>query len=174
MTEQTQTPKAKKAESKMPMLEADSSNATVFAAFPRDWYSVRLENGATDPYGLDKTKKGTDTVTEGYAVGINENGEREWRVASNYLLGEAVLNIPIDRQNNATTKHLADVMRTLGWGSGKTIRVGKLPCRGYTKTITGKTIAEVKPIVEPVAVVEPEGPRLVVRDPPMLIRRLIR
>ena len=59
MTEQTQTPKAKKAESKMPMLEADSSNATVFAAFPRDWYSVRLENGATDPYGLDKTKKGT-------------------------------------------------------------------------------------------------------------------
>ena len=31
----------------------------------------------------DKTKDGKDTVKEYYAVGTNENGEREWRVASN-------------------------------------------------------------------------------------------
>ena len=67
----------------------------------------------------DKTKDGRDTIKEGYAVGINENGEREWRVAVSYLLGEDVLGISVDRQTNATTKHLADVMRTLGWSSGK-------------------------------------------------------
>jgi predicted P-loop ATPase len=76
----------------------------------------------------DKTKDGEDVVREGYAVGINENGDREWRVASSYLLGERVLDISVERQTNATTKHLADVMRTLGWSSGKTIRTTK-PCR---------------------------------------------
>jgi hypothetical protein len=54
-------------------------------------------------------------------------------------LGEDVLGISVDRQTNATTKHLADVMRTLGWSSGKTIRTTK-PCRGYTKPIEAKTI----------------------------------
>jgi predicted P-loop ATPase len=82
----------------------------------------------------DKTKDGKDTVKDEYAVGINENGEREWRVASSYLLGERVLGVSVDRQTNATTKHLADVMRTLGWSSGKTIRTTK-PVRGYTKPI---------------------------------------
>jgi predicted P-loop ATPase len=82
----------------------------------------------------DKTKHGEDTVKDGYAVGINEKGEREWHVASAYLLGPAVLGIEVKHQTNATTKHLADVMRTLGWSSGKTIRTTK-PCRGYTKPI---------------------------------------
>jgi hypothetical protein len=118
----------------------------------------------------DKTKDGRDVVKEGYAIGINENGDREWRVASSYLLGEA-LGISVDRLNNATTKHLADVMRTLGWGSGKTIRTTK-PCRGYTKPIAE---SKVKAIAEPKAEVA-EGPRLIVREPPklVLIRRLIR
>jgi hypothetical protein len=102
----------------------------------------------------DKTKDGRDVVKDGYAVGINENGERAWRVASSYLLGPNVLGISVDRQNNATTKHLADVMRTLGWGSGKTIRTTK-PCRGYTKPIVGKTIDEPKAkVVEPKSAVE--------------------
>jgi predicted P-loop ATPase len=116
----------------------------------------------------DKTKDGRDVVKEGYAVGTNENGDREWRVASNYLLGEDVLGIDVDRQNNAVTKRLADVMRTLGWSSGKTIRVGKLPCRGYTKPI-----AEPKPIEGPEPKAEVEPPRLAVFAP-VLIRRLIR
>ena len=84
-----------------------------------------------------------------HAVGINENGDREWRVASSYLLGEAVLGIPVDRQTNATTK------------------------RGYTKPIV-----EPKANEEPKAKIEPEGdgPGLAVREPPklVLVRRLIR
>ena len=63
----------------------------------------------------DKTKDGKDTVKDGYAVGTNENGDREWRVASSYLLGIDVLSIPIERQTNFVTKRLAEVMRTLGW-----------------------------------------------------------
>jgi hypothetical protein len=112
-----------------------------------------------------------------HAVGINENGDREWRVASSYLLGEAVLGIPVDRQTNATTKHLADVMRTLGWSGGTTIRTTK---RGYTKPIVEPkaTIVEPKANEEPKAKIEPEGdgPGLAVREPPklVLVRRLIR
>jgi predicted P-loop ATPase len=119
----------------------------------------------------DKTKDGRDVVKEGYAVGINENGDREWRVASSYLLGETVLGISVDRQTNATTKHLADVMRTLGWSSGKTIRTTK-PCRGYTKPIF-EPIAE----VEPKAIAAPEQPQTLMAFPKpklVLIRRLIR
>jgi len=43
-------------------------------------------------------------VKDGYAVGINENGKREWRVASAYLLGPMVLGIDVKHQTNATTK----------------------------------------------------------------------
>ena len=100
----------------------------------------------------DKTKDGRDVVKQDYAVGINENGEREWRVTSSYLLWD-VLHISVDRQNNAVTKHLADVMRTLGWGSGKTIRTIK-PCRGYTKPI------DEKPKIEEPKI---EGPKLPLR-----------
>jgi predicted P-loop ATPase len=79
----------------------------------------------------DKTKRGTDTVKDGYAIGIDENGNREWRVASAYLLGPDVLGIEVKNQTNATTKHLADVMRTLRWSNGKTIRASEkiIECR---------------------------------------------
>ena len=116
----------------------------------------------------DKAKDGS------YWVGINDNGDREWRVASGYLLGPMVLGIDVDRQNNAVTKRLADVMRTLGWSSGKTIRVGKLPCRGYTKAIDGPID---KPITEPAAIDEPkiDEPKPIVAAPKLvLIRRPIR
>jgi hypothetical protein len=58
------------------------------------------------------------------------------RVASGYLLGPMVLAIPAERQTAATTRRLAEVMRTLGWAKPpKIIRVGTKPCRGFTKTI---------------------------------------
>src|SRR5262249_3879507 len=78
----------------------------------------------------DKAKDGM------YSIGINKNGQREWRVASSYLLGFYVLDLAIDRQTNATTKRLAEVMRTLGWTKPtNAIRVGKKVCQGFTKTI---------------------------------------
>jgi predicted P-loop ATPase len=71
-----------------------------------------------------------------YCVGINDDGGREWRVASSYLLGMDVLHIQFERQTNAVTKRLAEVMRTLGWTKPpQTIRVGNVPCRGFTKPI---------------------------------------
>jgi len=43
----------------------------------------------------DKTKEGKDTQKDGvYSVGINDNGDREWRVASSYLLGDVLSRIP--------------------------------------------------------------------------------
>jgi hypothetical protein len=122
----------------------------------------------------DKTKDGKDTQRDGvYSVGINDNGDREWRVASSYLLGD-VVNIPIERQTNANTKRLAEVMRTLGWTKPtQTIRVGKQPCRGFTKPIDepkAEPLAEQNVVVEPKAVAEvielkpkPKTPRLWVR-----------
>jgi hypothetical protein len=88
-----------------------------------------------------------DKVKDGaYCVGVTERGEREWRVASSYLLSWNVLNIPVDRQTSPVTKRLVEVMRTLGWTKpAQTIRVGTKPCRGFTKPI-------VEPIVGPAAV----------------------
>ena len=63
----------------------------------------------------DKTKDGKDTKDGLYSIGINDNGDCEWRVAGSYLLGIDVLSIPIERQTNFVTKRLAEVMRTLGW-----------------------------------------------------------
>ena len=104
----------------------------------------------------DKTKDGVCSIG---------NGDREWRVASSYLLGMDVLNIPVERQANANTKRLAEVMRTLGWSTGKTIRVATNPCRGYTKAID-----EPNTVIEPEAIDEPKpAPTKLV-----LIRRPIR
>jgi hypothetical protein len=109
----------------------------------------------------DKAKDGV------YSVGVNDSGGQEWRVASSYLLGPMVLGIPSERQTNAVTKRLADVMRTLGWTKPTTtIRVGKVVCRGFTRSI-----AEPKPkeVAAPVAV-----PVVVAPVAPRLIRRLVR
>lgn len=114
----------------------------------------------------DKAKDGV------YSVGINSNGGREWRVASSHLLGPMVLGIPIERQSNAVTKRLAEVMRTLGWTKPTTpIRVGTVVCRGFTKTIE-----EPKAIESVVRSVE-EVPKVVTALPvasPRLFRRLIK
>jgi len=78
-----------------------------------------------------------------------------------------VLNIPVDRQTNAVTKRLADVMRTLGWTKPEqTIRVGGVACRGYTKPIEPKAITTEKPKL--IAVGGGEIVKL-----PNLIRRLV-
>ena len=104
----------------------------------------------------DKTKEGKDTQKDGvYSVGINDNGDREWRVASSYLLGD-VLSIPVERQTNFVTKRVAEVMRTLGWTKPSVpIRVDKQPCRGFTKPIdepktlvTQNVVAEIAEVVE--------------------------
>jgi hypothetical protein len=85
-----------------------------------------------------------DKVKDGmYEVGVNKDGHREWRVASSYLLGTCCLNLPIERQTNATTKRLAEVMRTLGWTKpANAIRVGKKVCQGYTKPINEPKLIE--------------------------------
>lgn len=83
-----------------------------------------------------------------------------------------VLGIPIERQSNAVTKRLAEVMRTLGWTKPTTpIRVGTVVCRGFTKTIE-----EPKAIESVVRSVE-EVPKVVTALPvasPRLFRRLIK
>jgi hypothetical protein len=117
----------------------------------------------------DKTKGGEDTVKDGYAVGINDNGEREWRVASGYLLGPSVLGIEVKYQTNANTKRLAEVMRTLGWTKPtQTIRVGKKPCRGFTKPIVELAGPVEEPKVIAVAEAEPKPRAVVVVRKPWL------
>jgi predicted P-loop ATPase len=100
-----------------------------------------------------------EEVKEGqYSIGIDSSGGREWRVASGYLLGP-VLGIPIERQTNAVTKRLAEVMRTLGWTKpNSSIRVGSVICRAFTKAIEEP---------KPVEVVAPplQGPQRPFRRP---------
>jgi hypothetical protein len=93
---------------------------------------------------MDKTNNGL------YSVGIDDNGDREWRVASAYLLGSMVLAIPAQHQTAANTRRLADVMRALGWAKPpKIIRVGTKPCRGFTKPIDKALPAPIpKPALE--------------------------
>jgi len=115
----------------------------------------------------DKAKDGM------YEVGINKHGQREWRVASSYLLGTWGLDLLVERQTNATTKRLAEVMRTLGWTKpANAIRVGKKVCQGYTKTINEpKLIERIEPaqIEAPKPNVEPKGKLIQLN----LIRRLV-
>ena len=116
-----------------------------------------------------------DKVKDGaYWVGINDNGDREWRVVSSYLLGMDVLNILVERQTVAVSKRLAEVMRTLGWSKPpQTIRVGNVPCRGFTKAIDATPqVAFVAEEKSPTLVAE--EPKAIVVATPRLIRRLIR
>jgi predicted P-loop ATPase len=85
-------------------------------------------------------------LRDGVSIDVDENGNRQWRVASSYLLGMYVLGIPVDRQATAVTKRLADVMRSLGWTKPEQIiRISGEPCRGYIKTIETKQITSAKP-----------------------------
>jgi predicted P-loop ATPase len=143
---------------------------------------VQQDRLASDPWqdvieahlgGLsDKTKDGEDTVKNGlYSIGIDDNGDREWRVASAYLLGSMVLAIPAQHQTAANTRRLADVMRGLGWAKPpKIIRVGSKPCRAFTKPITNALAA---PIARPALVAPPKSKEskevaVIKRRPPWL------
>jgi putative DNA primase/helicase len=98
-----------------------------------------------------------DKMRDGeYCVGIDDNGDRQWRVASSYLLGSMVLGIPLVGQTAATTRRLADVMRGLGWVKPPVVlRVGSKSCRAYTKRIDEPRIEPNKP--KPQLVEEPKG-----------------
>ena len=65
---------------------------------------------------------------------LSDDGGYECRISSAWLLGY-VLDIPKDRQGDATAKRLSKVMRALGWDRPSTpIRIGKGdPVRGFVK-----------------------------------------
>jgi hypothetical protein len=67
------------------------------------------------------------------ALATNDNGNREWRVSTSFILRDA-LSISPERQGDAVTKRLAGVMRSLAWTRpDNVIRIGKAqPCRGFT------------------------------------------
>lgn len=98
-----------------------------------------------------------------FSIDADESGGLEWRVASDYLLGIHVLGITAERRTNAVTKRLEDVMRTLGWTKPSTVRVGKEPCSGYTKSV--EAAAEPKAEVKAEAIAAPSRPVLVYRRP---------
>jgi predicted P-loop ATPase len=71
---------------------------------------------------------------------LSDDGGYEFRISSAWLMGN-VLEIPQDRQGDATAKRLTKVMRTLGWDRPTTpIRIGMKgepvkgePVRGFVK-----------------------------------------
>jgi hypothetical protein len=68
-----------------------------------------------------------------FALADDKNGNRQWRVSSDFLLVE-VLELPKQRQSNNHTKRLAKVMRSLGWELNReTMRIGDKVLRGYFK-----------------------------------------
>jgi hypothetical protein len=73
-------------------------------------------------------------VLEGsFVSAADNNGDREWRVSTDYLLSD-VLSLPKERQSNNHTKRLAGIMRRLGWvRSEETLRFGKVVKRGFTR-----------------------------------------
>jgi predicted P-loop ATPase len=74
-----------------------------------------------------------------FAIARDANGNREWRVATDYLLTN-VLSIPTAHQHNNHTKRLAAAMAALGWTRKETtIRIGKFAKRGYVKPIPPKS-----------------------------------
>ena len=64
----------------------------------------------------------------------SDRGLDERRIFSQELL-DVVLAIPKDRQNNPSSKRLADCMRVLGWEGPKVIRIGEDTLRGFTRLV---------------------------------------
>ena len=74
-------------------------------------------------------------VDGSYCQAADNDGNPEWRVATDWLL-TVVLGLPKERQYHNHTKRLASIMRQLGWEKPETvIRIGKEVKRGFTKPI---------------------------------------
>jgi predicted P-loop ATPase len=72
-------------------------------------------------------------TVNGFAKAVDIDGNAEWRISSDYLLGE-VLEVPKERQHNNHAKRLAAVMRDLDWHHPEqALRIGKLVKRGFVK-----------------------------------------
>jgi hypothetical protein len=80
--------------------------------------------------------KGIGAGLEGrWAVAVDDGGARQFRVSTTYILGE-ILRLSIERQGDAVSKHLASVMKDMGWTRHENvIRITGKSCRGFTKVI---------------------------------------
>lgn len=75
------------------------------------------------------------TLDGKYSLMTDDRGEPEWRISSEWLMSE-VLKIPKERQTIAVAKNLVGIMRRLRWEyNDKTMKIGKLPNRGYRKAV---------------------------------------
>ena len=89
----------------------------------------------TKQEGMGLTDEAHHTDAAIRASSFAHSGEGEWRVASDYLLTNA-LGLSKERQNNNHAKRLAAAMRGLGWTRSDTpIRFGKIVRRGFTKPV---------------------------------------
>src|ERR1700722_3012177 len=80
--------------------------------------------------------KGIGVGLEGrWAVAADDKGARQFRVSTTYILGH-ILNMSVERQGDAVSKHLANVMKDMGWTRhDNVIRIAGKACRGFTKVI---------------------------------------
>jgi predicted P-loop ATPase len=105
-----------------------------------------------------------------WAIAVNSGGHRELRVSTPYIL-EHILGFPKDRQSDAVSKRLANVMRDMGWTRPDTMmRIGGAGCRGFTKALEEKAKALEPPVVE--AVVEKPVSRVMPMCSVLRVRRL--
>jgi predicted P-loop ATPase len=57
----------------------------------------------------------------------------QWKISTAWIAA-GILEIPIDRQGDATSKRIVSVMESLGWTRpDTTIRIGSSVCRGFVK-----------------------------------------
>lgn len=105
--------------------------------------------------------KGIGAGLEGrWAVAADDKGTRQFRVSTTYILGE-ILRLSVERQGDAVSKHLANVMKEMGWTRhDNVIRIAGKSCRGFTKVIEETDEGErrqklIERLMLPLAVVAP-------------------
>ena len=103
-----------------------------------------------------------------FDLAADGEGRDQWRVSSDYLL-TVVLGLAKERQTTAHARHLAGIMRKLGWTRPEgpiRIGVGGDPCRGFVKAVTPVAeslplepdrASEVKPKAQPTLTLVAEG-----------------
>lgn len=89
-----------------------------------------------------------------WAIAVDDGGLRQFRVSTAYVL--EFLGISHDRQSDAASKRLANVMKEMGWTRHENvIRIVGKTCRGFTKTL------EVAPNVIPAPAMQLVAPTTV-------------